>query len=159
MSQRNSVRSKARLVNKCGKLSVQDLERLAVLKRCGLLVTDEPVDSPMTSAASTIGAAPGGQPHKRKSSVEMLKKLADVVSKSGGEDVLSCVTDLQEMLKQDEVHRQMAGGLATAKKLELTTTGAASSGPAASQEHHESVVGKTTIAAAVDAQDEADVEE
>ena len=159
MSQRNSVRSKARLVKKCGKLSVQDLERLAVLKRCGLLVTDEPVDAPITSAAATTGAGTGGQPHKRKSSVEMLKKLADVVSKSGGEDVLSCVTDLQEMLKQEEVHRQMAGGLATAKKLELTANSAASSGPVAAQENHETVVGKTTIEEAVDALDEAMVEE
>jgi hypothetical protein len=51
ISQRNSVRSKARLVKKCANMSVQDLERLAVLKRCGLLVSEEPVDAPMKASA------------------------------------------------------------------------------------------------------------
>ena len=159
MSQRNSVRCKARLVKKCGKLSVQDLERLAVLKRCGLLVTDEPVDAPMASASSSGALASDSQPRKKKSSVEMLKKLADVVSKSGGQDVLSCVTDLQEMLKHDEVHQHLEGDLATAKKNSMPTKGAAAGGPAAAEELDESMNVKTAMEPAAGAEEDADVED
>ena len=52
-AQRNSQRSKQRLVRKAGKLSAEDLERIATLKRCGLFVPD-----PMEDATSSTGSAP-----------------------------------------------------------------------------------------------------
>ena len=54
-AQRNSRRTKQRLVRKAGKLSAADLERIATLKRCGLFVADptEPSTSSTSSAASS----------------------------------------------------------------------------------------------------------
>ena len=52
-AQRNSRRSKQRLVRKAGKLSASDLERIATLKRCGLFVPD-----PMEESTSSTSSAP-----------------------------------------------------------------------------------------------------
>ena len=51
-AQRNSKRTKQRLVRKAGKLSASDLERIATLKRCGLFVPNLPEHS---SASSSSG--------------------------------------------------------------------------------------------------------
>ena len=53
-AQRNSRRSKQRLVRKAGKLSAADLERIAVLKRCGLYPEEE--DSNTTTPGSSSGS-------------------------------------------------------------------------------------------------------
>ena len=52
-AQKNSKRSKQRLVRKAGKLSASDLERIATLKRCGLFVPD-----PMEESAASSSSAP-----------------------------------------------------------------------------------------------------
>ena len=52
-AQKNSKRSKQRLVRKAGKLSASDLERIATLKRCGLFVPD-----PMEESAASTSSAP-----------------------------------------------------------------------------------------------------
>jgi len=156
LSQRKSVRCKARLVKKCAKMSVQDLERLAVLKRCGLLVADEHVDAPMQSTAASSAAASASPPRTRKSSVEMLKKLADVVSKSGGEDVLSCVTDLQQLLKQEEVQRHLGGDRAAEKQHVMPAVGAAEAGPAVVGENDDPVVVDIAIEEAGDDMEDAE---
>ena len=158
MSQRNSVRSKARLVKKCAKMSVQDLERLAVLKRCGLLVAEEPVHEPMTSTASSSSAAAASPQRKRKSSVEMLKKLADVVSKSGGGDVLSCVTDLQELLKQEEAQRHREGDPAAGKQQVMPEVGAEQGGRGVLSDHDVPVGVDTAIEEAGDDKEDAEME-
>ena len=51
--ERNNKKSKSRLIRKAGKLSPEDLERLAVLKRCGLYADDAP------GAADADGASTG----------------------------------------------------------------------------------------------------
>ena len=158
MSQRNSVRCKARLVKKCAKMSVQDLERLAVLKRCGLLVAEEPVHEPMTSTASSSSAAVASPQRKRKSSVEMLKKLADVVSKSGRGDVLSCVTDLQELLKQEEAQRHREGDPAAGKQHVMPAVGAERGGRGVLRDHDVPVVVDTAMEEAGDDKEDAEIE-
>ena len=159
ISQRNSVRSKARLVKKCAKMSVQDLERLAVLKRCGLLVGEEPQDAPSKATSSSSAPAAATPPRKRKSSMEMLKKLADVVSKSGGGDVLSCVTDLQELMKNEEKERHIDGGRPAGKQLVLPMVGAANDVPEMGGEHEKDLDGDTAMEAAADEKEDPDVEE
>ena len=63
-AQRNSRRSKQRLVRKAGKLSAADLERIATLKRCGLFVPQVPEgpEAETTSfgvTSASRGMAPG----------------------------------------------------------------------------------------------------
>ena len=69
------------------------------------------------------------------------------------------VRHLQELLKQEDMHRRMAGGLAAGQKHAMPTVGAAAAGPAAVGEHDDSVVGKTAIETAGDEKEDDDVEE
>ena len=55
-AQRNSRRTKQRLVRKAGKLSAADLERIAVLKRCALL-PQPPTAENEAAASSSCGSA------------------------------------------------------------------------------------------------------
>ena len=56
-AQRNSRRSKQRLVRKAGKLSAEDLERIAVLKRCGLYAEQEDSSTTTAGSSSASGSA------------------------------------------------------------------------------------------------------
>ena len=88
-AQRNSRRTKQRLVRKAGKLSAADLERIATLKRCGLFVAD-PAD-PSTSSASSVtsssssSAAPPADPARRVNS----KLFSAVGQVQGAADLLA----------------------------------------------------------------------
>ena len=72
--ERNNKKSKTRLIRKAGKLSPEDLERLAVLKRCGLYaeaVPEEPEgDAEAANAESSssqgLGQRSGLGPKKQK---------------------------------------------------------------------------------------------
>jgi hypothetical protein len=58
---KNGTRTKRRLVMKAGKLSSEDLERIAVLKRCGLFnggIQDVPPHTDAPSASSTSSTVP-----------------------------------------------------------------------------------------------------
>ena len=84
-AQRNQKRQKQRLIRKAGKLSAQDLERIAVLKRCGLYADDD--EEPTGSSSSrkedtTREVAPVAGPQEKK------KKLSDVVSQIAGTEVV-----------------------------------------------------------------------
>ena len=110
MAERNSQRCKQRLIRKCGKLSAADLERMSVLKRCGLLPGASAVDgtsatttsssSSCSAATSTCSAA--SSPTKRNR--EVMTKLAGVLSKHGeASHVMASVDELSRMfLKQDQ---------------------------------------------------------
>lgn len=159
MQQRNSLRCKARLVKKCGKMSVQDLERLAVLKRCGLLVQDDADDLPTASSSASTVSLTGTPPKKRRSSVEMLKKLADVVSKSGGEDVMSCVRDLQDMLEREDEQRARAVSLAASTKHTTPAVGTTTTGSGPHEEQGVLVTATSTTSEAGDEKHEAEEED
>jgi hypothetical protein len=63
---RNAHRSKQRLIRKANKLSEQDLMRLAVLKRCGLIVPDEEAGieaSPVSASAPPPAKKTKAQEH------------------------------------------------------------------------------------------------
>ena len=57
---RNERRKKQRLVKKAAALSPDDLERIAVLKRCGLRVASTQVQAPSVEQAATGGSAGSG---------------------------------------------------------------------------------------------------
>jgi hypothetical protein len=141
MMERNSVRCKTRLLKKCGKVSAQDLERLAILKRCGLLPegTGE-VTSSSSAAAGTAGsgaalltAAASSPSSRKKASEGMLRKLAEIVSKSGGADVVASVAELQQMLNLSDLEDEgtaMPQDERAAAAAAVTARGAAGSPPA-----------------------------
>ena len=54
---RNNRKAKQRLIKKAGKLSPEDLERIAVLKRCGLFV-DEGNDEETTDVVDVAQDSP-----------------------------------------------------------------------------------------------------
>ena len=85
VAQKSQKKQKQRLIRKAGKLSAQDLERIAVLKRCGLYADDEEG----TSAAS--GTSMGStDPDERPvlGPADKQQKLADVVQKIEGSQVV-----------------------------------------------------------------------
>ena len=57
---RNERRKKQRLVKKAASLSSDDLERIAVLKRCGLQLPATQVQAPGAEQPATAGSAPSG---------------------------------------------------------------------------------------------------
>jgi len=59
-AQRNSRRSKQRLVRKAGKLSAADLERIATLKRCGLFVPQVPEGPQAETTSLGVTSASSG---------------------------------------------------------------------------------------------------
>ncbi len=106
MAERSSVRSKARLVKKCGKLSAQDMERLAILKRCGLLpeeAKDETASNSAGSSAGSSSAGPASSPEPKKSmNTVMLQKLAGAVGKTGSDSVMECLQTVAAILETEE---------------------------------------------------------
>ena len=64
--QKNNRRTKQRLVRKAGKLSAEDLERMAVLKRCGLYGDQEGEEAKEEDTAS-------GRPAEKKPGSKRLK--------------------------------------------------------------------------------------
>ena len=90
-AQRNSRRTKQRLVRKAGKLSAADLERIAVLKRCGLYADEEDSSTTTPGSSSASGSASStSSPALNPSPLNM--KLASVVGKiSGAAEILTSV--------------------------------------------------------------------
>jgi len=88
-AQRNSRRTKQRLVRKAGKLSAADLERIATLKRCGLFVADPSETSSSSSSAATSAssssAASAAEPLRRVNS----KLFSAVGQVQGAADLLA----------------------------------------------------------------------
>ena len=84
-AQKNQKKQKQRLIRKAGKLSAQDLERIAVLKRCGLYAGEEDGD---TEAGSGQQAEVDPNEAPVQGPVEKKKKLSDVVQKIAGADVV-----------------------------------------------------------------------
>ena len=89
-AQRNSRRSKQRLVRKAGKLSAADLERIATLKRCGLFVPDptQPSSSSTTSVAdgSSSTMAESSSPVRRRINSKLFSVVGQV---PGASDLLA----------------------------------------------------------------------
>jgi hypothetical protein len=77
--QKSSKKAKQRLVMKASKLRAEDLERIAVLKRCGLFATEN---------ASTPNAEVSGdvqpEPPQRASKGKVQRKVADIISQTPG---------------------------------------------------------------------------
>ena len=84
-AQKNQRKQKQRLIRKAGKLSAEDLERIAVLKRCGLYADADSVpEEPLVgkSASASSHEAPVSGPADKK------KKLSDVVQKIPGAEIV-----------------------------------------------------------------------
>ena len=101
-AQRNSRRSKQRLVRKAGKLSASDLERIATLKRCGLYVP-EPTEESTTNSGSAASSSSSGMaevsaPLRRLNS----KMFAAVGQVQGAADLLA------------SMHHQVPGAMSSA---------------------------------------------
>ena len=84
-AQKAQKKQKQRLIRKAGKLSAEDLERMAVLKRCGLYAEDgEDVSAPENVAKKTVAdqeEVPVAGP------VEKRSKLSDKLAKISGTDM------------------------------------------------------------------------
>ena len=81
---RNNKKAKQRLIKKAGKLSPEDLERIAVLKRCGLFVDeaddsdnegDEGEEAPAKKKANVKGPSP--EEKKRPNLEKTMKALTE----------------------------------------------------------------------------------
>ena len=84
VSAKNNKRSKQRLIKKAGKLTPEDLERIAVLKRCGLFVEegDDDEGNPSghngaTGSNKEIIPGPSQQEQKRPQLSKKLKLLTE----------------------------------------------------------------------------------
>ena len=81
--EKNNKKSKSRLIRKAGKLSPEDLERIAVLKRCGLYADDGGEEAADAAAEASGEAASSGA--ARPSRLEPKKqKLANLLSDDAG---------------------------------------------------------------------------
>ena len=85
MAQRNQKKQKQRLIRKAGKLSAEDLERIAVLKRCGLYA-DEQDEGSGSGIVKNPAANPDEAPVTGPSDKKV--KLSDVVQKIAGAEVV-----------------------------------------------------------------------
>lgn len=84
-AQRNSRKAKQRLVRRAGKLSSADLERLAVLKRCGLYIeAQEPSAASSSSAASTAASSSASSGSPATGPVLPGKKLLTAMGRVDG---------------------------------------------------------------------------
>mgnify|MGYP000683140218 CR=1 FL=1 len=77
--QRSSKKAKQRLVVKAGKLRAEDLERIAVLKRCGLFVSE---DTSEPSARVSVDGQSEVPAKATKGKVQ--RKMADIMSQTEG---------------------------------------------------------------------------
>ena len=81
-AQKAQKKQKQRLIRKAGKLSAEDLERMAVLKRCGLYAEDgEDLSAPENLAKKTVAEQEevpvAGPIEKRSKLSEKLMKISD----------------------------------------------------------------------------------
>ena len=81
--ERSNKRSKSRLIRKAGKLTAEDLERIAVLKRCGLYAEDDDADDrgdTDSQSAASGSASSSSQPalgHKKQKLMDILSAGSD----------------------------------------------------------------------------------
>lgn len=97
MAERNGQRVKQRLVRKAGKLSPEDLERIAVLKRCGLL----PEEPGTGQAGHGCGFNPFGTVARPMDAPRhhVFQKMAEVVGNTPGvTSVLETVDELKQLM-------------------------------------------------------------
>ena len=96
MAEKNGQRVKQRLMKKAGKLSAQDLERIAVLKRCGLLEREGPAAD---IAAPEEADGHPETPPKRPKPAQVNLQLATALGKvCGMESVLDSVGALKTLI-------------------------------------------------------------
>ena len=77
--QKSSKKAKQRLVLKASKLRAEDLERIAVLKRCGLFVPDH-----SAGPSGTVPAAGASQVTKETTRGKVQRTMADIMSQTEG---------------------------------------------------------------------------
>jgi len=101
MEQRNATRCKARLLKKCGKVSAVDLERLAVLKRCGLMQQDPVITSSTASASAGPASSSGGAAVQTGPSVggPAMKRIAEAMKKGKPKHVLKSMELVHAYMK------------------------------------------------------------
>ena len=141
-AQRNSRRTKQRLVRKAGKLSPADLERIATLKRCGLFVADpaEPSSSSSSAAAShsSSSTAASSEPIRRINT----KLFSAVGQVQGAADLLATMQQHVPV-----VSSPVASGSAEA----LSGEGAVGSLPMVPRGHRLGPAGSSALVAAIPA--------
>ena len=124
MAEKNGQRVKQRLMKKAGKLSAEDLERIAVLKRCGL------VERPCQDAADPGSDQADGEPEtppKRRKAPQVNAQLATALGKvSGVESVIDSVGSLKTMMQDGST----STGSALSSAYLSRSGSASSSGPA-----------------------------
>ena len=103
---RNVIRSKQRVNKKAKGLSVQDIMRIAVLKRCGLVPpADEPAAEGASAAASSGGGGSGSS--AGSSSPQLAQHMAIALNKiQGGADILKTTQQWHEQLMSAPVENQ-----------------------------------------------------
>jgi hypothetical protein len=103
---RNVIRSKQRVSKKAKGLSVQDIMRIAVLKRCGLVPpADEPAAEGASAAASSGGGGSGSS--AGSSSPQLAQHMAIALNKiQGGADILKTTQQWHEQLMSAPVENQ-----------------------------------------------------
>ena len=103
---RNVIRSKQRVNKKAKGLSVQDIMRIAVLKRCGLVPpADEPAAEGASAAASSGGGGSGSS--AGSSSPQLAQHMAIALNKiQGGADILKTTQQWHEQLMSEPVENQ-----------------------------------------------------
>jgi hypothetical protein len=77
--QRSSKKAKRRLVVKASKLRAEDLERIAVLKRCGLFVSDETTVQEAKGSEVCVAELPA-----KISKGKVQRRLADIIEQTDG---------------------------------------------------------------------------
>ena len=107
-AQRNSRRTKQRLVRKAGKLSAADLERIATLKRCGLFAAD-PADA---TSSSSSAAAPSSASSSSTSVAEPVRRLNSKLFTAVGQ--VHGAADLLASMQQHGVGSSSCGTTAAA---------------------------------------------
>ena len=133
MEQRNATRCKARLLKKCSKVSAQDLERLAVLKRCGLINADadDATTKEKSPSASTGQSSATSQATDKKAGGPAMKRIAEVMKKGKGQDALrsmelvSCFMRSLPTSLEDEEAAVPQGGHAKKRALARCSAAAA----------------------------------
>ena len=108
---RNVIRSKQRVNKKAKGLSVQDIMRIAVLKRCGLVPpADEPAAEGASAAASSGGGGSGSS--AGSSSPQLAQHMAIALNKiQGGADILKTTQQWHEQLMSAPVEKNLAPSL------------------------------------------------
>lgn len=127
MEQRNATRCKARLLKKCAKVSAQDLERLAVLKRCGLFPADGDDDGSAKAKSGAAGSGDGNATSslEKKAGGPAMKRIAEVMQKTKPQRALRSMELVQAFMKgyptlptddgsdEDSIKKQSGGGVSS----------------------------------------------